>query len=263
MTMHLLGPTGELIGITDWLGQLPRHMSRQTTINVAMGGRSVSAQQGMSVLRDTPLTIPHLTPHEVGALEELFTVHTGWWWLLSAWARTHNALLPHVLPATPLDLGPDGWAPHSVTHTAISAQVEQVEPVPVIPGEPVTVSAWGTKSSTGTGAFGLRWLDSFGASVGVSPLAQFGTGLATRVAMTVTPPAGAVLAQPRVNTAAGTVVTTTRWALTHTPAMTTWTSPAAAKVVATALGIDPTSAAELDGLASEADSTITLTEVTR
>lgn len=255
---HVLGPTGNLIEFPDWLGSLGRSMERPTTFGTNLAGHRI-AQQVPELTGSSTWQVPHLSPDQSGAIEELLRYHPGPWWAISPWAHQHNALWgPNLPQATggPLDLG--GGVTSAVSWAMTASTSWGV--VPIRPGETVTASAWLQRVGV-TGSLRIQFLDAAGGILQTNTVSAT-TILARRSVTAVAPPAAVSMRLSFVATASQVLIVA-RPAITWTPTMTTWTAPAAIKVVATSLSHDPVSAAELDGLASEGETTLTLEEVTR
>ena len=257
---HILGPTGNLIEFPDWLGSLGRSMERPTTLGTNLAGQRI-AQQVPELTGSSTWQVPHLSPDQSGAVEELLRHHPGPWWAISPWAHQHNALWGPGLPQAtggPLDLGGGVWSAVSWTITSTVTWPS----VPMRAGESVTVSAWVQRSGTTVTPLFIQFLDAAGGVLASSGPA-WSPAVLSRQHGTFTAPAGTVACRLRFTGSATNPAIVARPAITWTPTVTTWTAPAAIKVVATGLRHEPVSAAELDGLASEGETTLTLEEVTR
>lgn len=255
---HILGPTGALIEFPDWLGSLGRSMERPTSFGTNLAGHRI-AQQAEALTGSSTWQVPHLSPAESGAIEELLRHRPGPWWALSPWAHQHNALWGPDLPAPtggPLDLG------NGVT-SAVSWTINSGAAWPAIPvraGETVTASVWVQRLGSGNEPR-LQFLNVDNAVLATHTMPASTT--LTRQHVTATAPSAAVSARLSFTGSAANPLAVARPAITWTPTVTTWTAPAAIRVVATSLSHEPVSAAELDGLASEGETTLTLEEVTR
>lgn len=260
---HAFGLPGSMVVVEDWLGDLPTTMRRPTAIRTNLAG-GVIAQQSPGITRTHQATIPHLSPDQSGALEALFTAQLGPWWLITPWAHQHNALTPTAKPnGGPLWLPDMGvWAAGSWA-TNTTRIWDEFGAVPALPGVPVTASAWGVRTGTTAGGLTIQWRTATGTVISNSASAVFPLGTTPqRVHVTATPPATAAAAVIRTTAAATAAITITRPAITWTPALTTWTAPAGARVVVEEMTRTPDTAAELDGLPSETQMQVQLVEVT-
>lgn len=176
------------------------------------------AQRKATGRRTWSVSAEYSTPADVGVLSDFATGAwgPGPWVFIPADAPNANLLTPQAASCDPSAgwrvsnsaggplLTPDGWAPRSVQNNDITEVLWfGDEYVPVLPGRPVTVSAY----VRGAGAaVRIYWYDEAGANVTSSTSTVTATaGSVVRSWVTATPPAGAVSLRVRaVNAAVGT-----------------------------------------------------------
>lgn len=241
------------------------------TFERTLEGR-VKAQARPFSRRAWRVQVSTATPQDVGALAAFAGGEWGrgpFIWV-SADAPVTNLLTPDqslcdpstlytagVTATGPLNLGADGWAGRSFTNPSpATAFYFGEQGSPVLPGQPVTASAY----VVGAGAQArIRWVDASGAFISFSTgTAQGVAGSARRAWVTATAPANAALAQVQaVNTAQGA-----RPALTWTDTLFEWSDgQGCPKAVISGLDRQLILALREPGYGRYADASFTITEV--
>lgn len=229
--MMYLGTLGRMVAIKCPTAQRVTPAERYT-FNTTLGG-TVKAQAGPVGRRTWDISLGKLsTPSDVGALLDFATGAwgSGPFWFVPADAPVVNLLTPDAascdpdaltfsggaesLGSPPMSLGDDGFAARSVwkndTGTATFGG-----PVPIIPGQPVTGSAW----VIGTGMLRLVFVDSNGAELSSADSTPAGWSTPKRLTATAMAPRTASAVQLMI---AGPITQAARPAITWTSTAYEW-----------------------------------------
>ena len=190
-----LGRIGSMIQIPDYAATLTETTEDAQYVTLIGGNRIAWVPAGRP-RRTWKVSVARLDPHQLGPLQELRAADpTTPWWMVTPWALAVNLLSPAMcdLPA----LVPGGMRPTVEGDRVVRSwlvgpgAVVRCGPVPVVPGVPVTASAW---LQGGTDArVGLEFLDLAGGVVGMrSTRLDPSPGAMERVHVTADVPAGAV-----------------------------------------------------------------------
>lgn len=189
-----IGHPGALLPLPGVKGELSRTVERSVSYAVSAAGvRRAYRSARRAPLREWKVTIPGMMADEAAALHELL-MHTDppFVWV-DPWARVTNVLTPAaagleatvpVLPQVgrqPLDGG--GFAAIGAANP--SGVVVRVQPAPVVPDLPVTVSAY--LAASGPGYVAAVLLDSSGTPIAspVNSASVTGTDVMRRASVTL------------------------------------------------------------------------------
>lgn len=155
-----LGPLGALAPI-HMVASLSNSAERPTSYQTTLGGNRY-AQVGPRVHRQWSVSTEGARPDEVAQLQAFVEGEFGlgpWWWV-DSWAHHHNILPPHIasleqpwrntVHGGPVRLSDGSWAGRSLissADTTIDEIPNRAFVLPVVPGIPVTASAWLTSTS--------------------------------------------------------------------------------------------------------------------
>lgn len=207
--MMYLGTPGRMVAIKCPTTQRVNHADRYS-FATTLGGK-VKAQAGPVGRRTWDVSLGQLsTPSDVGALMDFAkgAWGSGPFWFVTADAPVVNLLTPQVaqcdpgsitvssgtelLGTPPMDLGADGVAAQSVWKTATTTGTATFGgPVPVLPGQPVTGSAW----VIGTGTLRLVFLGPSGTQLATIDSEAAAWSTPQRLAVTTTAPGTATAVQ--------------------------------------------------------------------
>lgn len=206
---YWIGHPGALLALPGIKGELTRTVTRAASFKTSAGGNLrayLSARR--APLRVWKCSIPHLQPQEAAVLHDLL-MHTDppFVWV-DPFARVTNVLTPAAagLAATIPTLPATGRQPlegglYSPTGAANpSGVMVRVQPAPVVPGMPVTCSAY--IAAPGNGYLSAVLLDSAGAvtSSPVTSATVTGTDQLRRVHVTIpAPPVNAAAVELRLH----------------------------------------------------------------
>lgn len=252
--MAWLGNVGSLVELPFHDSRAESH-ERSSTQQVTLGGRRL-VQLGPSTRRTWGVSLWKGSTTEMAARALAFAEGEhgrGPWWWVSDWASTTNVLTPDMsmmrsvpLSETTTTGGPMRLPDGDVAGSSLLVQQGQrIFPmgedrsVPVIPGRPVTVSAW---VEGGTDTYILVSLfDSSGAIQRSIPRARLSSSWAEteRLSVTVTAGANEHLARFYVGNNSGPI-RVARPAVTWTREVRDWgTGAGCAKAVITDVSVDP------------------------
>jgi hypothetical protein len=168
-----IGHPGALLALPGIKGSLARTSSRDVSYTTSASGRTrayLAARR--TPLRQWKVTIPRMQPQEAAVLLGLLVGTDPPYLWVDPWSRLTNLLTPDAVALTgsvpalaPLGRQPlaeGGYAPTGGANP--TAAVVNLPPAPVVPDQPVTVSAY--LGSTGQAGVSARWLNSNGAIIG-------------------------------------------------------------------------------------------------
>lgn len=207
-----VGHPGALLPLPGIKGDLVRSVERAVSYKTSASGRRrayIAARR--APLREWKVTIPWLQPQEAALLHGLIMDTEPPYVWVDPWSRVTNLLTPEdvaLMGAVPslMPLGRQpilggGWAPTAGAN--IDGVPVDFPPAPVVPDEPVTVSAFLTSAAGGT--VSAVFLDTDGAQVGavVTSAPVVGEDVLRRASVTVlVPPDAAAAVSVRVDGAA-------------------------------------------------------------
>lgn len=225
-----LGSPGRMVELkcpTALRDQVSERYAFQTTLEGKVKAQVVPLQR-----RTWDVSLGRLaSPDEVGTLLEF--ANGGWgrgpWWFVSTNAAVVNIMPAHELsglretstniPGGPMRLAGGGWAANSlalVSGSQIRWRHTAESDPPVVPGVPVTGSAWLLGNDADVG---LQWLDASGGVITTHVSAPVSASLeGVRASVTRMPPEGAV----RVRLIARNAVRAARPAITYTNEVFPW-----------------------------------------
>lgn len=229
MALSYLGPLGGLVPLTAQaapIAGLGSSSARPMSYRTTLGGVR-KAQAGQRTHRRWSVDLGQGTAPEAAATLSAFVAGefgTGPWWWVDPWAMVTNLASPRgaalevgdltgaTLTVGTVHLGGAAYAGRHLQLGGATVDLPHVrgnpEPVPVLPGRPVTVSAW-----VDGGTVAALFRNAAGGVVATSPgRAADGTGW-QRVADTAVAPPSAASVQVRVSGANRTA----RPAITWTP----------------------------------------------
>lgn len=196
-----IGKPGSLLQLPGWVGELDVKHNSGVSFATAASGRSFAFVSGERPARAWSVTIPYLTPEQVGTLQALMAEPVPEYMWLSVEAATSNALTPEAslggtanqrVGVMPRDDG--SVAPVAISNpgAATGDAPVVVGAAPVVPGAIVTGSAWMA------GRLGpymlLQFLDAEQNVITATGSARAATtlGVLHRASVTATAPVGAV-----------------------------------------------------------------------
>lgn len=257
-----LGPVGGMVALPGYVGQVGTKSTRGSEFYDLLGGGRVAHQRAGRALRSWSVQIDHSAFEESAPLAELLET-PGDWWLVTPDARAGNVLTPGQ--AGRVDLLPGGQRPTAEGDVVVRSwlaggEVRYHGPVPIVPGLPVTGSAWVQGGAQTRVA--VEFLDFAGAVVGTrgtTPTAM-PAGVLTRLHRVVdlaSIPAGAVQARLLIDGP----VAYARPAITWTSQVMPWThGRGASNVYVDGMDtdleravIDPASPLRMEGLSFEVE----------
>lgn len=220
---YWLGHPGALLPLPDVGGALTRNVERAASYKTSASGRVRAYLSARSAQpREWKVTIPAIRPDEAALLHGLLTGTDPPYVWVDPYSRATNLLTPitaglsDAVPAlVPLGRQPLAGGLWAATGGAIpGGGVINLPPAPVVPDQPVTVSAY--LGSAGSATVSARFLNSNGAQTGSIVTSAPVTGLTRLNRASVT------VAVPPVTAAAVAVRITGASVVAH-PAVT-WTA---------------------------------------
>ncbi|WP_375425994.1 hypothetical protein [uncultured Friedmanniella sp.] len=205
---YWIGHPGALLPLPGIKGKLTRSVERAATYKTsAAGQRRAYLSARRAPLRQWDVTLPHLKPSEAAVLHGLLMETDPPYVWVDVWSRVTNLLtpaaaglvdiIPALVPAGRQPLTGGGYAPTAVANP--DGALVYVAPAPVVPDQPVTISAYLAAPVAGTVT--AVFLDSAGAIIGVPSVsaAVSGESTLTRASLTLTPPGNAAAVSIRID----------------------------------------------------------------
>lgn len=222
-----LGRPGMLVALPNRAGTIDTTPEQPSTTETTITGR-VLEQHAPLTRRSWKVAIPRVTAAQAGALSAMRRTIPGPWAMVTVDAANHNALSPRDADfataaqngsvAGPVVIGQQFFASRLVPGSDGWVNIGRC---PVIPGMPITASAWVTGFAEQSRVFvGIRFLDAAGQEVGTMSWGYMYPGLTTyqRLYTTGTVPPSAAHAEMHVVSAGNIAGPAISW----TPRPTPW-----------------------------------------